>query len=104
MANVGCYSHIWCPLTICGVADGIPWQRMVSEYERSWVAVEHRVLADHCTGWCPRVRVRVRVKGVGVTSKEIDPTWRCDSIGTRDAAPQVCPRSRETTASALSGV
>ena len=49
-------------------------------------------------------RVRVRVRGGGVTSKEIDCTWMCDSMETRDAAPQVCPRSRETKDGALSGV
>ena len=57
------------------------------------------------------VRVRIRV-GVtvevrvreGVASKEIDRTWMCDSMETRDAAPRVCPRSRETKDSALSGV
>ena len=42
--------------------------------------------------------------GGGVTTKEIDRTWMCDSMETRDAAPQVCPRSRETKDSALSGV
>ena len=31
-------------------------------------------------------QVRVRVKGGGVTSKEIDRTWMCDSMETRDSA------------------
>ena len=56
-----------------------------------------------------RVRVRVRVmvrsrgRGGGVTSKEIDRTWMCDSMETRDAAPRVyrIARSRETKDSAL---
>ena len=44
------------------------------------------------------------LKGGGVTPIEIDPTWMCDSMETRDAAPRVCPRSRETKDDALSGV
>ena len=48
-----------------------------------------------------RFRVRFRVRG-GVTSKEIDRTWMCDSMETRAAAPRVYPRSRETKDSALS--
>ena len=65
---------------------------------RVWVWVRVRV---RLRVW---VRVRVRVRGGGVTSNEIDRTWMCDSMETRDAAPQVCPRSRETTDSALSEV
>ena len=51
-----------------------------------------------------RVRVMARVRWGGVKSKEIDRTWMCDNMETRDAAPRVCPRSRETEDSALSGV
>ena len=41
-----------------------------------------------------RVRVMVWVRGAGVTSKEIDRTWMCDSMETRDAAPRVRVRVR----------
>jgi len=44
---------------------------------------------------------KVRVRGGGVTSKEIDRTWMCDSMETRDSAPRVCPRSRETRRTVL---
>ena len=47
---------------------------------------------------------RVSVREGGVTSNEIERTWMCDSMETKDGAPQVCPRSRETKVSVLSGV
>ena len=34
-------------------------------------------------------------------SKKIDSTWMCDSMKTRDSAPRVCPRSRETRRTVL---